>query len=74
MAGGNLTNYKASAPVRTADLDTAKLHWNSVISTELAKFMCLDIKNFYLMAALDVSRLERYCTNILLVRLTKVRR
>jgi hypothetical protein len=35
------------------DLDTAKNHWNSVISTVLAKYMCLDIKNFYLTAALE---------------------
>jgi hypothetical protein len=36
-----------------ADLDTAKLSWNSIISTALAKYMCLDIKNFYLLAALE---------------------
>jgi hypothetical protein len=39
--------------VQTVDLDTAKLHWNSKISTALAKFMCLNIKNFYLTAALE---------------------
>jgi hypothetical protein len=27
--------------------------WNSVLSTEGAKYMCLDIKNFYLTVALD---------------------
>jgi hypothetical protein len=27
--------------------------WNSVLSTEGAKYMCLDIKNFYLSAPLD---------------------
>jgi hypothetical protein len=27
--------------------------WNSVLSTKGAKFMCLDIKNFYLTAPLD---------------------
>jgi hypothetical protein len=36
-----------------ADLDTAKLHLNSVISTNGAKYMCLDIKNFYLTAKLE---------------------
>jgi hypothetical protein len=36
-----------------ADLDTTKLHWNSVISTRRAKYMCLDIKNFHLTAKLD---------------------
>jgi hypothetical protein len=43
-AGGNLINYKGDASVRTADLYTAKLHWNSVVSTKDAKYMCLDIK------------------------------
>ncbi len=52
-AGGNLVNYDGDASVRTADLDTAKLHWNSVISTANACYMCLDIKNFYLSAALE---------------------
>jgi hypothetical protein len=27
--------------------------WNSVLSTEGAKYMCLDITNFYLLAPLD---------------------
>jgi hypothetical protein len=35
---------------RTADLLTVKLLLNSVISTTGAKFMSLDISNFYLMA------------------------
>jgi hypothetical protein len=41
MAGGNLINYKASASVRTVDFDTAKFPWNSVISTALAKYICV---------------------------------
>jgi hypothetical protein len=53
MAGGNFINYKTSASVCTADLDTTKLHWNSIISTALAKYMCLDIKNFCLTAVLE---------------------
>jgi len=52
-AGSNLINYKGNASVRTADIDTAKIHWNSVISTPNAKYMCLDIKKFYLTAALE---------------------
>jgi hypothetical protein len=39
--------------MRTADLDTAKLYWNSMISTKRAKYICLDIKNIYLTARLD---------------------
>ena len=34
-------------------MTTSKLHWNSVLSTQRAKYMCLDIKNFYSSAPLD---------------------
>jgi len=50
---GNLITYKGNTSTRTADLTTSKLLWNSVLSTEGARYMCLDIKNFYLTAALD---------------------
>jgi hypothetical protein len=43
-AGGNLIDYDGNASVCMANLDTEKLHWNSVISTENARYMCLDIK------------------------------
>jgi hypothetical protein len=46
MAGGKLINYKGDASIRKANLDTAKLHWNSVVSTENVRYMCLDIKKF----------------------------
>jgi hypothetical protein len=51
-AGGSLVKYDSSPSVNTADLDTRKLHWDSIISTRGAKYLCLDIKNFYLMARL----------------------
>jgi hypothetical protein len=52
-AMGNLVSYEGESSVRTADISTAKIHWNSVISNKKAKYMCLDIKNFYLTAALE---------------------
>ena len=52
-AGGNLINYPGELSMRTANLTTSKLMWNSVLSMEGAKYMCLDIKNFYLLAPLD---------------------
>jgi hypothetical protein len=45
-AGGNLIQWDSELSVRTADINTAKLHWNSIVSTKKAKYMCLDIKNF----------------------------
>jgi len=53
MAGGNLINYPGELTSRTADPTTSKLMWNSVLSTKGVKYMCLDIKNFYLTAPLD---------------------
>jgi hypothetical protein len=43
MAGGNLINYPSELSTCTADLTPSKLMWNSVLSTEGAKYMCLDI-------------------------------
>ena len=39
--------------VPSANIDTAKLHWNSVVSTALEKNMCININSFYLSAALE---------------------
>ena len=52
-AGGNLIEYKDELSVRTADISTAKLHWNSVISTENSRYMRLGLSIFYLSAALE---------------------
>jgi hypothetical protein len=52
-AGGNLIESTGELSVPAANIDTAKLHWNSVVSTALAKYMCIDIKSFYLSAALE---------------------
>jgi hypothetical protein len=52
-AGGNLIQYPGELTTRTADLTTAKVLWNSVLSTEGAKFCGLDIKNFYLCTPMD---------------------
>ena len=50
-AGGNLIDYPGELTTRSADLPTSNILWNSVLSTERARYiMCLDIKNFYLCA------------------------
>ena len=45
-AGGNLIKYPGELTTRTADLTTSKVIWNSVLSTKVAKFMGINIKNF----------------------------
>jgi hypothetical protein len=42
-AMGNLVIYNGKLSVQTVDINTAKIHWNSVISNKKAKYMCLDI-------------------------------
>jgi hypothetical protein len=42
-AMGNLITYNGELSVRTANINMAKLHWNSVVSTPNARYMCLNI-------------------------------
>jgi hypothetical protein len=51
--GGNLINYPEDCGTPTADLLTVKLMFNSIISTLGAKFMTINIKDFYLMTPMD---------------------
>ena len=46
--GGNLINFPGDVTTLTADLATAKLIFNSELSTKNAKLMCADISNFYI--------------------------
>ena len=48
MAGGDRVHYPGDAVTPTADLLTVKILLNSIISTPNAKFMTMDIKDFYL--------------------------
>ena len=52
VVGGNHTNYDGPVATPTADMMVAKLLFNSVVSTKGAKFMTMDISNFYLMTPL----------------------
>jgi hypothetical protein len=42
--GGNLIQYPGDVSTRSADLTTSKCLWNSTISTDGARYMCLDVK------------------------------
>ena len=46
--GGNLVNYPGDVGTPTADMLLFKVLLNSVVSTPGAKFMALDVSNFYL--------------------------
>jgi hypothetical protein len=51
--GGNKINYPGDKSTRTAELETTKILFNSVVSTPDAKFCTMDITNFYLNTPLD---------------------
>ena len=51
--GGNLIDYPGDVSTRTADITTAKLLLNSVVSDPDSFFMGMDIKNYYLGTPLD---------------------
>eukprot|EP00978_Attheya_sp_CCMP212_P016490 scaffold43259_cov66-Attheya_sp.AAC.3 len=51
--GGNLIDYPGDVSTATAETTTAKILFNSVVSTKNAKFACFDIKNYYLGTPLE---------------------
>jgi hypothetical protein len=60
--GGDQIEYPGDKPTQTAGLTTAKILINSVISILGAKFLVIDIKNFYLNTPLG--RFERMVINL----------
>ena len=51
--GGDKVDYPGDVSTKTADLTTAKILFNHVLSTPGAKFMGIDIKDFYLNNPMD---------------------
>jgi hypothetical protein len=51
--GGNLIQYPGDVSTHSDDLYTSKCLWNSTISTEGARYMCLNVKNCYLGTPMD---------------------
>ena len=49
VVGGDRINYPGEVATPTAEMLVAKILFNSVISTKEARFMTMDISNFYLM-------------------------
>ena len=46
--GGDRINYPYDVSTPTADVTTIKILWNSTLSTKDAKFITMDVANFYL--------------------------
>jgi hypothetical protein len=61
VAGGDKVHYPGDAGTPTADLITVKLLINSIFSTAGAKFMTMDIKDFYLNTPMTRFEYMRLC-------------
>ena len=51
--GGDQVEYPGDVSTKTSDMVTAKILFNSILSTDGAKFMGIDLKDFYLNADMD---------------------
>ena len=58
-AGGNLIHYEGDVATHSAAMATLKTLINSTVSTEGARIMTLDIKDYYINHALDRSEYLR---------------
>jgi hypothetical protein len=54
----NKINYPGEVATPTAEMLAAKILFNSVISTNGAKFMTMDVSNFYLMTLLKTQKAQ----------------
>jgi hypothetical protein len=63
--GGILIQYPGGVFTRSADITTSKCLWDSTISTEGARYICLDVKNFYL--STPIESFEYMCIPIKLI-------
>jgi len=61
--GGNHIKYPGAVATPTADMLITKLLFNSVISTKGARFMTIDISDFYLMTPLKCPEFIRISIN-----------
>ena len=52
-AGGNIIDYSGEVSTPTSELTTTKLYVNSSISDVTYRYMCTDVKYFYLSNQMD---------------------
>jgi hypothetical protein len=64
-AGGDKVKYTGNVTTQTADIQTAKCLFNSVVSTPNGRFMTLDLKDFYLCSDLPDYEYVRIPTHML---------
>mmetsp|Transcript_25840 Transcript_25840/g.36772 ORF Transcript_25840/g.36772 Transcript_25840/m.36772 type:complete len:290 (-) Transcript_25840:243-1112(-) len=63
--GGNLIEYLGKTSTKAADITTVKILFNSVLSTDGARFITLDLKDFYLNTPMEQYEYMRIPLNII---------
>ena len=69
--GGNLLDYADDTNSSTVALTTSKILFNSIVFTQNAKFLGLDIKNFYLQSKLPNSQWMKFLINLIPTEIIK---
>ena len=64
-AGGDRLEFQGDTSTKTVGLETAKMVFNSVVSTPDAKFMTIDISNMYLNTPLQEYQYMRFNINMI---------
>jgi hypothetical protein len=65
LVGGDRLDYSGDTATSTSDINTFKILINSTLSTQEAKMMMMDIKNYYLGTSLPIYEYMRLPTSIL---------
>ena len=64
-AGGNLLAYNGDVTTHTASMETIEAHWNSVISTQDARYCTGNISNMCFMSNLVNSEYVKFNYNLI---------
>ena len=65
MVGGDRIKYAGKVATKTASLNTCKILFNSIISTDNVQFLGLDTKSFYLNTPMEEFEYMRLPMNII---------
>jgi hypothetical protein len=63
--GGNLVDYPGNVTARTAEMETFKIHLNSIILTQGASFCSADVTNFYLNTPMEWEEYVQVCISLI---------
>ena len=72
IVGGNQIEYPGDVSAPTSDMPTNNMLINSTLSTPISKYMCTDIKNFYLGTPMEKFKYTRLKLDIIPEEITRI--